>query len=75
MAVAVAVGGVAVSGPSAPAPVTHTVTVQPGQTLSGLAASELPDLSLAEAMTAIRVANALNTTTITAGQTLVIPQT
>ncbi len=72
---AIAVGGFAISGPSVPAPVTHTVTVRPGQTLSGLAATELPGLSLGEAMAAIRVANQLNTTTITAGQTLVIPQT
>ena len=72
---AVAVGGFALTGPSAPAPSTHTVTVRPGQTLSQIAAAELPGLTPAQGMTAIRVANELNTTTISAGETLVIPQT
>ena len=54
---------------------TRIVTVLPGQTLSEIAARELPSLSAGQAMTAIRVANALNTTSISAGETLVIPQT
>lgn len=75
LALAVGIGGFALSGPSAAAPVTHTVTVLPGQTLSEIAAAELPELAPAQGITAIRVANELNTSTISAGQTLVIPTT
>jgi hypothetical protein len=75
VALAVALGGFVLQSPSTPAPATHTVTVRPGQSLSQIAATELPGLSPAQGMTAIRVANELNTTTITPGQSLVIPQT
>lgn len=75
LAASIGVGGFALPGPSAPAPSTHSVTVRPGQTLSEIAAAEMPGLTPAQGMTAIRVANELTTTTISAGQTLVIPTT
>ncbi len=53
----------------------QTITVRPGQTLTQIAADELPGLPAGQAITAIRVANELNTTSISVGQTLVIPRT
>jgi hypothetical protein len=51
----------------------RSVTVQSGQTLSGIAARELPELSTAEGVVELQVANALSTTSIHAGQQLVVP--
>ena len=52
---------------------TRTVTVLPGQTLSEIAASELPGVALGNAVVEIQVANALSTDQVHAGQTLTIP--
>ena len=51
----------------------RTVTVRAGQTLSGIAARELPELSTAEGVVELQIANALSTTSIHAGQQLVVP--
>ena len=51
----------------------RTVTVHAGQTLSGIAARELPDLSVADGVVELQVANSLSTSQIHAGQQLVIP--
>jgi hypothetical protein len=68
--------GLPVPGASdAGAAAVQTITVRPGQTLAQIAADELPGLSAGRAITAIRLANELNTTSISAGQTLVIPRT
>ena len=48
-------------------------TVEPGQTLSEIATTELAGLPTAEAVTRIQVANNLSTTHVHAGQTLTIP--
>ncbi len=56
------------------APATHTVTVRTGQTLSEIAATELPGLPVSQAVTVIRLANDLNTAQIGPGQRLVIPR-
>ena len=48
-------------------------TVTAGQTLSGIAARELPRLSLSDGVVALQVANGLSTTEIHVGQQLVIP--
>jgi len=74
LALAVGIGGILDPGGTGTAPAPHTVVVSSGQTLSEIAARELPELSPAQAMTAIRVANNLPTTTISAGQRLVIPR-
>ncbi len=48
------------------------VVVRPGQTLSQIAATELPDLPLDRAIVQIQVANQINTLKVDAGQTLQI---
>lgn len=52
---------------------TTSVVVEPGMTLSQIAAEELPELPLSQAITDIQRANRLSTTSIAAGQELVIP--
>lgn len=52
---------------------SHTVTVTSGQTLSGIAARELPQLSVADGVVELQVANSLSTTEIHVGQQLVVP--
>ncbi len=65
---------VRVASPSAaPAATVATVTVERGQTLSQLAATHLPQLSIAEGVAQLRLANGLNSSNIEAGQRLVIP--
>ncbi|GAB3884088.1 LysM peptidoglycan-binding domain-containing protein [Terrabacter terrigena] len=52
---------------------SRTVTVTSGQTLSGIAAHELPQLSVTDGVVELQVANGLSTTEIHVGQQLVIP--
>ncbi len=54
-------------------PARATITVQAGQTLSGLAVAHLPELSVSEGVAQLQLANGLNTPAIHAGQRLVIP--
>lgn len=54
-------------------PATHSVTVGAGQTLSQIAAEELPMVPLEAAVVRIQLANGLNGTQVVAGQDLVIP--
>jgi hypothetical protein len=68
-ALAVGIAGQLASASSQP----HTITVQWGQTLSGIAARELPDLPVSEGVVELQMANALSTSQIHAGQRLVIP--
>jgi hypothetical protein len=51
----------------------RAVTVQSGQTLSGIAARELPDLPVSDGVVELQIANALSTTQIHAGQRIIIP--
>ncbi len=51
----------------------QVLTVQRGETLSEIAAAELPGMSIGEGILAIQLANRLSTAQISAGQTLVIP--
>ena len=60
---------------SATAGIDHTVTVTSGQTLSGIADTELPTLPIAEGVAQIQLANQLNTSEVHAGQQLAIPST
>jgi hypothetical protein len=74
VAAVVAVLGVGLAGQLASATgEPRTVTVQSGQTLSGVAARELPELTTAEGVVELQVANSLSTTAVHAGQQLVIP--
>lgn len=56
-----------------PADATSSVTVERGTTLSEIASEQLPELPLSQAITAIQRANSLSTTSVAAGQELVIP--
>lgn len=51
----------------------HTVTVQPGDTLSQIALTQLPELPLDRAIVEIQLANDLNTLHVQAGTELTIP--
>ncbi|HET8593888.1 MAG TPA: LysM peptidoglycan-binding domain-containing protein [Intrasporangium sp.] len=73
LAVLLALGFSATSAFAAAPTQTHTVTVEAGQTLSEIAASQLPALSLGDAIVEIQVANGLSTDQVHAGQTLAIP--
>ena len=68
VAAVVLVGGASASG----AP--ETVTVQPGQTLSEIAAEHLGGVPVQTAVAEIQLANGLSTARVSAGQTLVMPQ-
>ncbi|NHA69485.1 LysM peptidoglycan-binding domain-containing protein [Phycicoccus flavus] len=52
----------------------HTVTVGAGQTLSEIAAAELPGQSISQGVLSIQLANDLSTAQVSAGQELVIPR-
>lgn len=54
-------------------PPTHAVTVESGQTLTQIAAEELPMVPLQAAVVRIQSANGLNSTAVVAGQDLIIP--
>ncbi len=71
VAATVAVTGIGGAG-AAPAP--HTVTVLAGETLSEVAARELPGLSISDGVVAIQLANRLSTAQVSAGEELVIPR-
>ena len=66
-------GGVGIRGAGAAEP-ARTVTVGPGQTLSEVAAAELPDLPISEGIVAIQLANRLSTAQVSSGQQLTIPR-
>lgn len=53
--------------------IDHATTVFAGQTLSEVAAAQLPGLSINEAVARIQLANNLNTLQVQAGQSLLIP--
>ena len=56
-----------------PAATPQQVTVEPGQTLSQIASTQLAEVPTAQAVTRIQVANGLSTNHVHAGQTLTIP--
>ncbi len=56
-----------------PASAAREIVVQPGQTLSEIAATELPSLPLDRAMVQVQLANDMNTVHVQTGQTLQIP--
>jgi LysM repeat protein len=70
VAIAVAV----LSGGASATVIDHSTTVQTGQTLSEIAAKQLPQLSVADAVAQIQVANDLTSTNVHAGQSLLIPR-
>ena len=61
------------SGGASATVIDHSTTVQAGQTLSEVAATQLPQLLVNEAVARIQVANDLAGSNVHAGQTLLIP--
>ena len=61
------------SGGASATVIDHSTTVQGGQTLSQIAAQQLPGLPVADAVARIQVANDLTSSEIHAGQSLLIP--
>lgn len=62
-------------GPSVPTvTIDHAVTVSAGQTLSEVAATQLPKLPIREGIVQIQLANNLSTSDVHAGQSLLIPR-
>ncbi|MEP6631540.1 MAG: LysM peptidoglycan-binding domain-containing protein [Lapillicoccus sp.] len=72
-AVALTAGWTIVSAVTAGAATPHVVTVTRGQTLSEIAAQQLPDLPVRQGVAALQLENGLNTADIHAGQVLTIP--
>ncbi len=72
-AVTLAVAWTVVSAITAGAAAAHVVTVTRGQTLSEIAARQLPDLPVRDGVAALQLANGLNTSDIHAGQVLTVP--
>lgn len=56
-----------------PANATSAVVVEPGMTLSQIAVEHLPEVPLSQAVSDIQRLNRLSTTSIAAGQELLIP--
>lgn len=56
-----------------PAGASSAVVVEPGMTLNQIAAEHLPEVPLTQAVSDIQRANRLSTTSIAAGQELIIP--
>ena len=52
----------------------RVVKVEAGQTLSQIAAAELPDYSISAGIVAIQLENGLSTAQVSAGQRLMIPE-
>ena len=71
-ALALAVGLATSVGAAAPR-IDHATTVSAGQTLSEVAAAQLPSLPINEAVARIQLANGLNSSQVHAGQSLLIP--
>ena len=65
------VTGLRSAGAAEPA---RVVTVDAGETLSEIAAAELPDYSISAGIVAIQLENGLSTAQVSAGQRLVIPE-
>ena len=71
---AVVVSAVFAFGGKGDAAAPEGVTVKPGQTLSEIAAAELPEMSLNDGVVRLQVANNLASSQVTAGQHLVVPR-
>ncbi|EWT03158.1 peptidoglycan-binding protein [Intrasporangium oryzae NRRL B-24470] len=68
-ALAVAVGGRLAAASERP----RSIVVKAGQTLSEIAARELPQLPISEGVVELQVANGMSSSGVLAGQTLFIP--
>jgi hypothetical protein len=73
VAVAALAVALAASVGAAPPEIDHATTVSAGQTLSEVAATQLPDLPIPDAVARIQLVNGLNSSEVQAGQVLLIP--
>ncbi len=76
LTVVVAAVGLAIAlftGGASATVIDHSTTVQPGQTLSEIAVQQLPQLSMAEGVAQLQIANDLSGSDVHAGQSLLIP--
>jgi LysM repeat protein len=73
LAAAVALAVTLFTGGASAMTIDHSTTVQPGQTLSEVAATQLPGVPVADAVAQIQLANDLPSDQVHAGQTLLIP--
>lgn len=73
MGIVVTAGFGASTAFASPAAAPRTITVEAGQTLSEIAASQLPGMALGDAIVEIQVASSLSSDQVHAGQTLTIP--
>ena len=73
MAVATLAMVLATSVDAAAPQIDHATTVSAGQTLSEVAATQLPRMPIRDAVAWIQLANGLNTSQVHAGQSLLIP--
>lgn len=73
LAAAAVVTGLAWGGAGSAAPAGESITVREGQTLTSIARAEMPQVPVGEAVAQLQLANALPTSHVHAGQTLVIP--
>lgn len=73
--VALAALAVSLTAPADAAPpgIDHATTVSAGQTLSEVAASQLPGLPVPDAVARLQLTNGLNSSQVHAGQVLLIP--
>jgi LysM domain len=65
--------GLATSVDAAARQIDHATTVSAGQTLSEVAAAQLPSLLINDAVARIQLVNGLNSSQVHAGQSLLIP--
>lgn len=75
IAIFMAIGALAVATLMmvSPASAAIEVEVQPGQTLSEIAATHLPNMPLDRAIVAVQVENSMNSAQVQTGQRLLIP--
>jgi hypothetical protein len=73
VAVAVLAVGLATTVDAAAQQIDHATVVSTGQTLSEVAATQLPSLSIQDAVARIQLANGLSSSQVHAGQSLLIP--
>ena len=73
VAVAILAVGLATTVDAAAPQIDHATVVSTGQTLSEVAATQLPSLSIQDAVARIQLANDLSSSQVHAGQSLLIP--
>lgn len=71
LALALALGSGALAGATAP---ERSVTIEPGQTLSHVAVTHLPEVPMARGVAMLQQANGLSSADVRVGQQIVLPE-